>query len=79
MKINVDAAISKNTHVASVAAIVWDIFGDFLGESAVVMESLTNQETIEALAFRKGLALPSDLLLHKFKMMSDCTNIVRSI
>jgi len=52
MKINVDAALAKNTSQASVAAVARDATGIFLGASVVVLE---------VLACREDLALASDL------------------
>ena len=36
-------------------------------------------ETAEAMACREGLALASDLLLQKFRIATDCQNVVRSM
>jgi hypothetical protein len=79
MKINVDAAISKNTNRASATAIVHDGGGQFLGASTLVMEGCIDPETMEAVACREGLALASDLMLQRFKLASDCESVVRSI
>jgi ribonuclease HI len=79
MKINVDAAISKNTNRASAAAIVRDGGDQFLGASALVVKGCVDPETMEAVACREGLALASDLMLQRFKLASDCESVVRSI
>jgi hypothetical protein len=50
MKINVDAAISKNTNSASAAAIVRDGGGQFLGASTLVVEGCVDPETMEVVA-----------------------------
>ena len=76
MKINVDAAISKNM---SVAAVAHDQSGKFLGASGVVLEGITNAKTAEAIACREGLALASDLYLQSFRLASDSANVIRSI
>ena len=55
-KINVDAAVSKNSKMTSVAAVARDETGLFLGASAVVSQGITDPETMEVLAFREGLA-----------------------
>ncbi|OEL29867.1 hypothetical protein BAE44_0009114, partial [Dichanthelium oligosanthes] len=34
---------------------------------------------LEFMACREPLALANDLLLHSFKLASDCANVVRSI
>ena len=48
----------------SVAAVAKDETGLFLGASAVVSQGITDPETMEVLAFREGLALAHDLVLH---------------
>jgi hypothetical protein len=63
MKINMDAALSKNSCIVTVAAIARDEAGTFLGASAIVMEGVSGLETAEKLACREGLALVSDLML----------------
>uniref|UniRef100_A0A0E0K3S1 RNase H type-1 domain-containing protein n=1 Tax=Oryza punctata TaxID=4537 RepID=A0A0E0K3S1_ORYPU len=78
MKINVDATISKNSCIVSVAAVVRDTIGSFF-ESFGVMEGAMEPETMEAMACKEGLSLASDLLLQKFRLASDCINVVRSI
>ncbi|TVU18740.1 hypothetical protein EJB05_34852, partial [Eragrostis curvula] len=65
MKINVDAALSKNSTTAAMAAVAWDDIGKFQGASALVMEGITDAETAEALACREGLNLASDLLAQR--------------
>jgi hypothetical protein len=78
-KINVDAALSKNTGVASVAAISRDAAGSFLGASAFVLESISDPETMEALACREGLSLAMDLNLQRFRLACDNKNVIRSL
>jgi hypothetical protein len=58
VKINVDAAISKNTRTAaSAVAVARDEMGHFLGASALVLEGIDQAEVDEALAYRECLAL----------------------
>lgn len=54
MKINVDAVMSKNLGVVSVAAVVRDSSGTFLGASTVVSTDAMDSETLEALVCREG-------------------------
>jgi len=79
MKVNVDAAVSKNAGRASAAAVARDANGLFLGASAVVMTGMTDPETIEVLACREGVALAQDLLLSRIRLASDCSNAVGNI
>lgn len=53
-KVNVDAAISKNMGRASVVAIARDQTGNFLGASSVVLDGITNPESVETIACREG-------------------------
>lgn len=53
-KVNVDAAISKNMGRASVVAIARDQTDNFLGASSVVLDGITNPESVETIACREG-------------------------
>jgi hypothetical protein len=68
LKINVDAAVSKN----ALAAVARSSEGAFLGASVVVVQGISDPEVLEALACREGLDLASDLLLKKVRVASDC-------
>ena len=59
VKINVDAALSKNSRGASAAAVARDASGKFMGASSVVMRGIIDPETMEVLALREGLAKTS--------------------
>jgi len=52
-KINVDAAISKDTRTASGVAVARDELGHFLGASALVLEGIDEAELGEALGYRE--------------------------
>jgi hypothetical protein len=69
-KMNVDAALSKNSSRASAAAVAKDEAGNFLGASAVMMLGITEPEIMEALALREGMALAKDLSLCQVCMAS---------
>jgi hypothetical protein len=79
MKINVDAALSKNTRRATVVAIARDGEGTFLDASALVLDGLSEAEVAEALACHEGLALADDLGLQTVRVAMDCANAARSI
>jgi hypothetical protein len=51
MKVNVDAALSKNSDIVAMAR---DGAGAFMGASALVMKSISDPETAEVLACREG-------------------------
>lgn len=79
MKVNVDAATSKNSCIATLVAIVRDEASNFQGAYVVVMEGISSPEIAEAMACIEGLALASDLMLRKVRIAMDCANIVKSI
>ena len=60
-------------------AVARDEAGNFLRASALVMEGITDTEMAEAMACHEGMALASDLVLQKFKLASDCLNVVRNL
>ena len=71
VKVNVDAATSKNSNKTAIAAVVRGADGSFIGASSVVMCGLTDVETLEAMACREGLAVAADLLLRCIRVASD--------
>lgn len=73
------SSLSKSTARASAAAVARDAAGRFLGASAVVTWGISDPEIAKAIACREGLALASDLLLKKFRVASDCQNVIRSL
>jgi ribonuclease HI len=79
LKINVDAAVSKNTGRGAVAAIARDHEGMFMGASAPVFPGNTDAETLEALACREGLALAQDIYARRIRLASDCAGVIRSL
>lgn len=78
-KINVDAAISKNTGRAVAEAIARDGAGNFQGASVLIIQGITDSESMEAIACREGLALDSDLAVRRFRLSCDNFNVVRNI
>jgi hypothetical protein len=70
-KINVDTALANNSGVVAAAMVARDVVGKFLGGSAVVMEGRMKPDTVEAIACKEGLALPSDLVLRDFRLSCD--------
>ena len=79
IKINVDAAISKNECTASVAAIARDASGCFLGASALISKGITDPEVMEAVACREGLSLALDLQITRLRLASDNSSVVKNI
>ena len=79
MKVNVDAAISKNSCIATMATIARDEGGSFHGALVLVTEGVSSPEMAEAMAYREGLALAKDLALQKVRIATGCGNVVRSI
>jgi hypothetical protein len=54
VKINVDAAVSKNSGRAAIAAIARGSDDIFVGASAIVSYGITDPETLEAMRAGKG-------------------------
>nr|XP_051211664.1 uncharacterized protein LOC127329168 [Lolium perenne] len=78
-KVNFDAATSKNSTTSAIVAVVRGEDGSFLGASSVILVGVTDLETLEAMACREGLAIAADLLLQRFRLVTDCKNVVRSV
>jgi ribonuclease HI len=76
-KINVDAALLKNSKRAALAAMARNDAGVFLGASTVVMAGVDDPEVLETMACREGMALAADL--RQVKLASDCANVIKSI
>jgi ribonuclease HI len=79
MNINVDVALSKISRIGAVAAVARDETGKFLGASVVVVTGFSDAEQLEAMACREVLAHAADLDLLRFRVASDCLNVVRSV
>jgi ribonuclease HI len=79
VKINVDAAVSKNSGRVAIAAIARGLDDIFIGASAIVSYGITDPETLEAMACREGVDLASDLLIQRVRVASDCFNAIRGI
>jgi hypothetical protein len=47
--------------------------------SVVVVEGYTDPEVLEAMACREGLSLAADLLLARFRVASDCLNVIKRL
>lgn len=68
MKINVDAAISRNNDRGSLVAICRDEQGLCMGASSVAVKDLV----LEAMALREALSLAEDLYLRRIPIAIDC-------
>lgn len=79
VKVNVDAAVSKNTGCGSVAAVARSDQGEFLGASARVFPGKTEAETLEAMACCEAVDLARDIGARKVMVASDCRNVVASL
>jgi ribonuclease HI len=79
MKLNVDAAISRNTLKSASAVVARDDKGTFLGASVMVRFGITDPETMEIMACNKGMALAADLLLSKIRLACDNISAIRNI
>jgi hypothetical protein len=77
LKINVDAALSKNDLKASAAAIVRDENGRFLEALALVLRGISDAEV--SIARRKSMSLALDIQVANFTLASDNQNVVKNI
>ena len=77
-KVNVDAALSKNSAHDAVAAVARGETGAFLGASSVVFHGMSDLETVEAMACREALALAQELHLQRITMASDCISVINA-
>ena len=71
--------MSKNTGRAAAAAIARDGAGNFQGASVLIIQGITDSESMESIACREGLALASDLAVRRFMLSCDNFSVVRNI
>ena len=69
LKVNVDAAVSKNSNVAAMAAVARDEAGIFMGASALVLKGISDP----------GDALASDLLSRRVFIATDSATVVKNL
>lgn len=79
MKINVDAAVSRNDNRGVVAAICRSYDGTYQGSSVLACPGVFDPATLEALACREALSLAADLQLQHCLISSDCLEVVNAI
>ena len=79
VKVNVDAATSKAGAMSAIAAVARGEAGEYLGASSIVLHGVTDPEMLEAMTCREGMALAADLYLQRFKLATDCINVVKSL
>jgi hypothetical protein len=71
--------MAKASDHSAAFAVARDEARIFLGASVLVMDGITSPEAIETIACREVLVLALDLLLHKFRVVCDCINAVKSV
>jgi hypothetical protein len=79
VKINVHAAMGKNTGIAALAAIARNEQGLFLGASSITLQGKSNPELLEVLACREAVALASDIDVRVARVASDFLAAVKMI
>jgi ribonuclease HI len=77
--INTDAGVARDGSGGAVATVARSDAGVFLGASALFIQSLTEPETLEAMAVREGINLALDLSLPKIKVATDCLTMVKAL
>lgn len=73
VKINVDAALAKNSTKVTMAVVARNEAGNYMGSSALVMEGIFELEMVEVKASREGMALASDLVIQNFRLATYCS------
>jgi hypothetical protein len=79
VKVNIGMTVSKNTTLVAFIAVARSSDGTFMGALVVVVQGITEPETLEAMACRESLSVASDHLLLKIRVASNCLNYIRSI
>jgi ribonuclease HI len=78
-KINTDAAVSRGMNKGTVGVICRDDQGCFIVASVLVIQNITEPETLEAMACVEALALAEDCGIKKMTVASDCLNVIKNI
>lgn len=75
-KINVDAALPRNSSFRAIAAVCRDFKGNFWGATTITLTSVDDPATLEALAVRESLPLADDLYERRIYVASDCKTVI---
>ena len=78
-KLKTDAAVSKSGSHGAVAAVCRDNQGAFIACSALVVQNVSDPETLEAMACLEAQALAEDCRINKVLVASDCLNVINNI
>jgi hypothetical protein len=78
-KLNVDAAVYNTNNHGAVGVVCTSRDGLFLGASTMIVVGITVPVTLEAMACREALALPTDLNLQHFAIASDCLQVINNL
>ena len=78
-KLKTEAAVSKSGSHGAVAAVCRDNQGAFIACSALVVQNVSDPETLEAMACLEALALAEDCRINKVLVASDCLNVINNI
>jgi hypothetical protein len=79
IKVNVDAAVSKNIARGAVVAVAREHDGRFIGALTLIYPSHSDPENLEALPWREGVDLAREIYARRVFLASDCLNVVRSL
>jgi hypothetical protein len=71
MKVNVDAALSKNSCTVTMAIVARDEACCFLRASVIMVQRILNAETAKVMVCKEGFCLASDLMLRKVIIATD--------
>jgi ribonuclease HI len=78
-KLNIDTAVYNANNYGAVGVVCRSRDDSFLGTSVMIVASITDPVTLEAMACREALALPADLNLQRFAIASDCLQVINNL
>jgi hypothetical protein len=76
VKINVDAAVSREADHGAVGAVCRDSSGLFIGASARTIKGISDPATLESIACAEAISLAEDLGITKMMVSSDCLEVI---
>jgi hypothetical protein len=79
--LNIDTAVYNTNNHGAVGVVCRGRGRDdlFLGASMMIVVGITDPVTLEAMACKEALALPSDLNLQRFAIASDCLQVINNL
>jgi hypothetical protein len=76
VKINVDAAVSREADHGAVGAVCRDSSGRFIGASARIIKGISDPAMLESIACVEAISLAEDLGITKMMVSFDCLEVI---